>query len=458
MKNITNYQNKKVLVVGLAKSGMNAAKLLKELGASVTVNDRKNIDDNPDAKELLDEGIQVITGGHPLSLLDEGFELIVKNPGIPYTNPIIAKAMEKGLPIITEPELAYEISEAPMIGVTGTNGKTTTTTLISLMLNQERKQGQAFVAGNIGVSSVAVAKKATQNDVIVTELSSFQLCGIDKLKPEIAVITNIYEAHTDYHQTRENYVKAKMRITENQDSNDFFVINWDLEELRELAKTSYAKVIPFSRLAKIQTGAYVKDGNICYQDEVIMKTDDVNIPGEHNIENILAAIVVVKIKGVKNSAIKDVLTTFTGVRHRTQFVSTWHHRKFYNDSKATNIEATEMAVKGFSQPIILLAGGLDRGFTFEKLVPVLKQHVKAMIVFGETADLMKDAGEAAGITEIKRVTDVVAAVPEAYKLSTDNDIILLSPAAASWDQYPSFEVRGDQYIDAVEKLMQVEDN
>ncbi|MHC9532857.1 UDP-N-acetylmuramoyl-L-alanine--D-glutamate ligase [Dellaglioa sp. BT-FLS60] len=458
MKKITNYQNKKVLVVGLAKSGLNAAKLLKDLGAFVTVNDHKKIDDNPEAKELLAEGIKVITGGHPLSLLDEDFELVVKNPGIPYTNPLIAKAMEKGLPIITEPELAYEISEAPMIGVTGTNGKTTTTTLISLMLNQERKQGQAFMAGNIGIPSVSVARKATKNDIIVTELSSFQLCGIDQLKPEIAVITNIYEAHTDYHQTRENYVKAKMRITENQDSDDFLVVNWDLEELHELVKASRAQIVPFSRLDKIETGAYVKDDNIYYQDELIMKTADINIPGEHNIENALAAITVVKIKGVTNSAIKEVLSTFTGVRHRTQFVSVWHNRKFYNDSKATNIEATEMAVKGFSQPIILLAGGLDRGFTFEKLVPVLKEHVKAMIVFGETADLMRSAGEAAGITEIKQVTDVVAAVPEAYKLSADNDIILLSPAAASWDQYPSFEVRGDEYIDAVEKLMQEKDN
>lgn len=457
MKNITNYQNKKVLVVGLAKSGLNAAKLLKELGAFVTVNDHKNIDDNPEAKELLAEGIKVITGGHPLSLLDEDFELVVKNPGIPYTNLLIAKAMEKGLPIITEPELAYEISEAPMIGVTGTNGKTTTTTLISLMLNQERKQGRAFVAGNIGVPSVAVAKKATKNDIIVTELSSFQLCGIDKLKPEIAVITNIYEAHTDYHKTRENYVKAKMRITENQDSSDFLVINWDLKELRELAKISSANVVPFSRLDEIETGAYVKDGNIYYQNEFIMKSDEVNIPGEHNIENALAAIVTAKIKGVTNAAIQEVLSTFTGVRHRTQFVSAWHNRKFYNDSKATNIEATEMAVKGFSQPIILLAGGLDRGFTFEKLVPVLKAHVKAMVVFGETADLMRNAGEAAGITQIKQVTDVVTAVPEAYKLSDNNDIILLSPASASWDQYPSFEVRGDKYIEAVEKLMQVED-
>lgn len=452
MKSVEQYRNQKVLVLGLAKSGVNAARLLHKLGAFVTVNDKKDFDENPDAQELLSDGIKVITGGHPLSLLDEDFKVVVKNPGIPYTNPIVSGALAKHIPVITEVELAAQILEGELIGVTGTNGKTTTTTLITAMLNQRDNAGKAYVAGNIGVPASAVAQTATKDDTMVTELSSFMLCGIDTLHPHIAVITNIYSTHLDWHGNRENYVKAKMRITMNQTADDYLVINWDSQEWRDLSQQSHAQVVPFSRQANSKAGAYELDGQLYFKDEFIMAAKDIKIPGDHNVENALAAIAVAKLQGVATSGIVQVLKTFSGVRHRTQYVETYEGRQFYNDSKATNLVSTEMALRGFDQPVVLLAGGLDRGNTFEKLAPALKDHVKTLIVFGETAKKVADAGKLAGIDDIEFTENCETAVPVAWKRSNAGDIIMLSPACASWDQYPNFEVRGDRYIKAIEKL------
>lgn len=452
MKKITTYENKKILVLGLALSGVNAAKLLHELGAFVTVNDYKSFEENPEAQELLESGIRVVTGGHPVDLLDEDFELVVKNPGIMYNNPIVKRAMEKGIPVITEVELAYEVSESKLIGITGTNGKTTTTTMIADILNQNRSNGHAYVAGNIGMPASLVAQTTTPADEIVIELSSFQLMGITKLRPSIAVITNIFEAHIDYHGTRDEYVAAKWRITENQTAEDYLILNWDQPELRELSKSSKAQIIPFSRNEVLENGAYVKNGKIYYKNEFIMDKEDILVPGEHNVENALAAIAVAKLMGQTNENIAQLLSTFTGVKHRTQFVTEYQKRKFYNDSKATNILATENALKGFTKPVVLLAGGLDRGNEFDELIPSLT-NVKALVVFGETASKLEEAGQKAGVQEIRVVQNVEAAVPVAYELSEEESIILLSPACASWDQYRSFEVRGDAYIHAVEQLI-----
>lgn len=452
MKEITDYQNKKVIVLGLAKSGVNAALLLHKLGALVTVNDIKPLSESPQAQELVEAGIRVIAGSHPVELLDEDFIMMVKNPGIPYTNPMVKRAQELKLPIITEPELAYEVLEGEFIGITGTNGKTTTTTLINLMLNEGLTEPRSFVAGNIGVSAAEVAPTIKPDQTMVTELSSFQLMGTTQLKPHIAVLTNIYEAHLDYHGNRHNYIEAKMNIVKNQTADDYFVINWDTEEWRELSKRTKAQVVPFSRQGLSHDGSYVQDGWIYFKEEKVCPVDIIKIPGQHNVENALAATAVAKIKDVSNEAIANVLRTFAGVRHRIQFVEEWQGRRFYNDSKATNIEATTVALQSFEQPIVLIAGGLDRGFVFDELVPLIKQNVKALVVYGETADLMKDAGEKAGVETIVKVNNLVEATHEAVKLSEPNEVILLSPAAASWDQFKTFEERGELFIKTVEEI------
>ncbi|WP_262316764.1 UDP-N-acetylmuramoyl-L-alanine--D-glutamate ligase [Lacticaseibacillus parakribbianus] len=455
MKQITSYQNKKVLVLGLAKSGVNAAKLLHRLGALVTVNDKKDFDDNKDAQALLAEGIRVITGSHPVALLDEDFALMVKNPGIPYSNPMVQRAQALNIPIITEPELAFQVSDANWIGITGSNGKTTTTTLIGLMLNEDRAKGHAYDAGNIGIPVSGVAQKAGPDDTIVAELSSFQLVGTRTLHPHIAVLTNIYEAHLDYHGDRAHYVAAKMHITQNQTPDDYFIMNWDLPEMHELAKKSAATIVPFSRLGADGARATLEDGQLCFDGHAIMAADLMQIPGEHNIENALAAIAAAKLSGVSDDAIRAVLTRFTGVRHRIQYVATVDGRKVYNDSKATNVEAATVAIEAFKQPEVLLAGGLDRKLSLAGLIPLVKAHVRKMIVFGETTQQLIDVAKAAGVP-VEATQDVQTAVPLAFAASEPGDVILLSPAAASWDQYPNFETRGDLFIAAVEQYAEKE--
>ena len=343
MKKISTCENKKVLVLGLAKSGVSAAKLLHELGALVTVNDGKPFDENPEAQELLSLGIKVITGSHPIELLDEEFSLMVKNPGIPYSHPLVAKAQEMGIPVITEVELAYEVAECPIIGITGTNGKTTTTTMTGLLLNAGVDKGVARLAGNIGYPASGVAQEAKPEDKIVMELSSFQLMGITDFHPHIAVITNIYEAHIDYHGTRKEYVKAKWNLQKNMTAEDYLVLNWNQSELQELAQRTKARVLPFSTKEVLEDGAYADDHAIYYRKEKIMEISELGVPGTHNVENALAAITVAKLYGISNEAIRQTLHLFHGVPHRTQYVGEIQGRKFYNDSKATNILATKMA-------------------------------------------------------------------------------------------------------------------
>ncbi|MFZ2353476.1 UDP-N-acetylmuramoyl-L-alanine--D-glutamate ligase [Paucilactobacillus nenjiangensis] len=451
MRQVDNYKNKNILVIGLGKSGVGVAKLLFKLGAQVTVNDASTPKDMTEVDELKSLGIRVITGSHPMTLVDENFSLVVKNPGINYDNVLVAAFLAKNTPIVTEIEIASLVFEGNLVGVTGSNGKTTTTTMIHEMLNAGN-EADVFKAGNIGIPMSGIVQQATETDTIVAELSSFQLMGTPTLHPHIAVITNIFSNHLDYHKTRENYVNAKMNITKNQTKNDYLVINWDNDEWQQLSQRSQAQVIPFSRLAKSKRGAYELDGDLYWQENKIMAASDVNVVGDHNIENALAAIAVAKISQVSDAVIKHVLESFGGVRHRMQFVMEYNGRKVYNDSKATDIEATEMALNGFKQPVILLAGGLDRGYTFEKLEPSLKKHVKAIILFGETAKKLADSATQANLQEIEYSETAETAVPLAFKISAPGDVILLSPANASWDQYPNFEVRGDKFIQAVENF------
>jgi UDP-N-acetylmuramoylalanine--D-glutamate ligase len=449
LKHITKYQHKKILVLGLAKSGVSAATLLHKLGAFVTINDKKPLSENPEAQGLLEQGITVICGDHPVDLLDEGFELVVKNPGIPYHNPMVERAIEKGIPIITEVELAYEISEADFIGITGTNGKTTTTTLIFEML--EKGNNKPLIAGNIGTVASDVAQVAENHNQIVIELSSFQLMGIEAFRPKIAVLINLYDAHLDYHRTRPEYFEAKSFITKNQKADDYFIVNYDQEEVMNIARLSQATIVPFSTKQFLDNGASVKDGWVFFNGEPIMERSEIVLPGDHNLENILSAIAAAKLAGVDNRAIQNVLSTFAGVKHRLQYIGEKHGRKFYNDSKATNILATQNALAAFSLPVILLAGGLDRGNEFDELLPAFKK-IKALITFGQTAEKLERVGKEAGIKTIIRVDNVEKAVPIALDLSEADDIILLSPACASWDQYKTFEVRGDIFVNAVHKL------
>ncbi|MBM7617792.1 UDP-N-acetylmuramoylalanine--D-glutamate ligase [Weissella uvarum] len=438
----------RTLVIGFARSGAAAAKLLLDNGDEVIVSDPKLDMQDATVQELAQQGV-TFTTQQDESLLN-GVDQIVKNPGIPYSIPILKAAQARHIPIKVEVALAQPYIKGDWIAVTGSNGKTTATEMIAAVLRtQSDDQHDVRVAGNIGTPVSEIAKTVRPSDTLVTELSSFQLLGVPDLKPKIAVITNIYASHLDYHGTRENYVAAKMNITKNQDASDFLVMNFDRAEWRELSQQTAAQVIPFSRTGVTQTGAYQQDDWLYYKDEAIMSVDQLGVSGDHNIENALMAIAVGRLQEIPVSAIKQALSEFTGVKHRLQKVGTYLNRMVYNDSKATDIEATESALSGFTQPIVLLAGGLDRGDDLMRLAPVLKAHVKQMIVFGQTANQLIEVAQTVNIP-VEKTENVQTAVPLAFQTSAPGDLILLSPAAASWDQYPNFETRGDLFIQAVQ--------
>lgn len=449
MKNYTDLQHKKVLVLGLAKSGVAAAEILNKLGAFVTVNDSKPFDQSPDAQGLLQKGITVICGRHPEDLLDEGFELVVKNPGIPYSNLIVADALKRGIPVWTEMELAYLISEAPFIGITGSNGKTTTTTLIFEMLQNGNKN--PLIAGNIGTVACGVAEVATTDNIIVTELSSFQLMGTKTFKPHIAILTNLYDAHLDYHGTFDNYAEAKFGVTRNQDEHDYLIYNADQPIVVGYAMRSKAKKVPFSVMGRTEEGISADSTTIYWQGQPILERSKIALPGKHNLENILCSVAACILVSCDLTKVAEVLATFAGVRHRSQFVREWNGRKIYNDSKATNTLATKSALEAFTQPIILLAGGLDRGHSFEELRSAMG-NVAGVVAFGETGLRFVEFAKSCGVKQTVIAMNVEDAVAYAAPMSKEGDVILLSPACASWDQYDSFEIRGDAFIDAVMKL------
>ena len=448
MKTISKFANKKVLVLGLAKSGESAARLLDKLGAIVTVNDGKPFEENPAAQSLLEEGIKVITGGHPLELLDEDFEWMVKNPGIPYNNPMVMRALEKQIPVITEVELAYLISDAPIIGITGSNGKTTTTTMIAEVLTAGGHNG--LLSGNIGFPASQVAQDAGETDTLVMELSSFQLMGIEAFHPEIAVITNLMPTHLDYHGSFEEYVAAKWNIQKNMTASDYVVLNFNQDLAKELAKKTAAKVLPFSTKEKVD-GAYLDGDVLTFRGEAIMKASELGVPGSHNVENALATIAVAKLRGIDNQVIRETLAHFGGVKHRLQYVGEINQVKFYNDSKSTNILATQKALSGFdNSKVILIAGGLDRGNEFDELVPDIK-GLKKMVILGESAARVKRAADQAEVSYLD-ASDVRDATRKAFSVAEPGDVVLLSPANASWDMYKNFEVRGDEFLAVFKEL------
>ncbi|MCK1202297.1 UDP-N-acetylmuramoyl-L-alanine--D-glutamate ligase [Streptococcus uberis] len=448
MKECKTFNNKKVLILGLAKSGEAAARLLSRLGAIVTVNDGKAFEENPAAQSLLEEGIKVVCGSHPLELLDEDFAVMVKNPGIPYQNPMVEKALSKGIPVLTEVELAYLISEAPIIAITGSNGKTTTTTMIADVLNHGGKS--ALLSGNIGFPASEVAMTASQDDILTMELSSFQLMGIKDFHPHIAVITNLMPTHLDYHGSFDAYIQAKWNIQNNMTADDVLILNAEQEQTKELAQKTQASLVYFSSKEKVE-GAYQEDGKLFYKGEFIMDAQSLGVPGIHNVENALATIAVAKLSGISNQAIAETLSSFGGVKHRLQKLGTIKDVAFFNDSKSTNILACQKALSGFdNNKVILIAGGLDRGNAFDTLIPDIK-GLKKMILLGESAEKMKVAAESAGVGYLE-AKDVADATRIAFEQAQPGDIILLSPANASWDMYPNFEVRGDEFIESFQQL------
>lgn len=440
----------KAFVFGMARSGYAAAKLLIEKGYQVTINDRSFEQDLEQIKELESLGVKVILGVEDNDLIDNTYEMIVKNPGIPNDHSYLVKAKELGITIINEVELAYHYfpKDLKIIGVTGTNGKTTTSTLIYEMLKQSKKR--AYLAGNIGIPVSSMVSLFLPNDIFVIEISDHQLCNMIDFKTDISVLTNISEAHIDFHGSYEKYKEMKKRIFNHHQSSSLAILNLDNEESLLLAEGIPSQKKYFSSNSLNLKGCDLSQDFINYNGKRIIKIDEVKLKGKHNLENIMAAIVAVKEFDVRDEDIQEVLKKFGGVEHRIEFVKTINQVDFYNDSKSTNIKSTQIALSTFDQPTILILGGLDRGHSFDELKTYLT-NVKNIVSYGETKDRICSFSKENNI-ECFAYETIDKAVKKAYDLSESKDVILLSPACASWDQFKDFEERGNKYKETVNLL------
>ncbi|AOM83275.1 UDP-N-acetylmuramoylalanine--D-glutamate ligase [Salisediminibacterium beveridgei] len=448
---MADYQGKEVLVLGLAKSGTEAARILLDLGAVVTVNDQTPYEENQAAKELEKLGATVVCGSHPDSLVHGDLDLMIKNPGIPYRHSLIQKAMRLSIPVVTEIELAWQIAPCDMIGITGSNGKTTTTTMTAKMLEGGMKTPVA--AGNIGEVASKEAYRATSEHVLVVELSSFQLQGTRHFNPHIAVFLNLVEAHLDYHGTMEEYASAKSRLFLNQSEEDFLIYNLDDVEVSRLTVDAKSRCIPFSTSSAPKGGSFLQNGMIYILGEPLMRVEDFALPGEYNLSNALAAATAAVLAGANREQVRRVMMTFSGVRHRLQYVDTIGDVTYYNNSKATNVPATVKALEAFgNRKMILIAGGLDRKLSFQGLKDPMNQTAKAVITYGETAEQLAMTAKEAGVPTILSAETLQEAVEQSRAISEPGDIVLLSPACASWDQFKTFEERGECFIEAVRKI------
>ncbi|WP_166626478.1 UDP-N-acetylmuramoyl-L-alanine--D-glutamate ligase [Jeotgalicoccus sp. S0W5] len=444
MKDYKGFENKSVIVLGYGKSGKSAVNALVTLGANVTLTTNEVFSDEESEQKMNGWGVEIVDGHHPIHLLNDA-DFIVKNPGIPYSIPFLVEATERNIPIVTEVEIAHLLSEAPIYALTGTNGKTTCTHLLGEML--ENGGSHPILCGNIGYPATDAAMEATPDDTLVMELSSFQLLGTETFRPNIAVITNIYEAHLDYHGSKEEYKKAKLRIFENMTADDLLIFNNNQKELLEGQDIS-CQVQYFD--IKNKADAYSDGEYLIVHDEKIMPIDELVLKGNHNIENILATLLVAKAHGVSDEAIIKTLQSFGGIPHRLERLGTVNDVTYYNDSKATNNLATSFGLQSFTTPVIWIAGGLDRGQSLEDLKP-FTAHVKEIITFGETQRKFVELANELGI-QVETTINPNSAIALAQAHAVAGDTVLFSPACASWDQYKDYERRGDHFKEGFSQL------
>jgi len=447
-------KGKKVLVVGLGKSGLAAALFLRRQGAQVTVSDIRSAESL--AKEipaLLEEGIMVEAGGHGL-LTFRRQDLIVVSPGVPLDTPELVQARNFGRPVIGELELAARFLKGRILAVTGSNGKTTTTTLAGEML---KEAGFAtLVAGNIGVPVVGVIEESTDNTWSVLEVSSFQLESTEEFHPAIAVILNITPDHLDRHGTFENYALAKERIFAAQGADDFAVLNADNARTAEAAARSRAPVFWFSMEREVKQGAWVQGSDMVYRSgpeaaiETFLPLDRIPLKGKHNVENVLAAACAARLAGAPGEAIARAIEKFQAVEHRLEYVATINGVEFYNDSKATNVDATEKAVAAFAGGIHLILGGKDKGSDYTTLSQLLRERVRAVYTIGSAA--AKIESHLHGVVPIQSCETLAKAVSAATAAARPGEVVLLAPACSSFDQFENYEHRGRVFKQLVADL------
>ena len=438
------FANKKIFILGMARSGYEAAKLLSDYNNEIIVTDGKEQKEEL-VSELESLGVKVIITSDQLSLLDDSFDYVIKNPGIKYDNPVVVKAKELGIKVINEIEMAYSFLDKSVniIGVTGSNGKTTTTTLISEFM--KNSFNNVYLGGNIGIPLSNFVRDIKPNSYLVLEISDHQLCDMYDFKTNVSVLTNITPTHLDFHKSYEVYQMTKKKIFNNHTIDDLAIINKDDEVSMKITDDIKSTKVYYGH-DKTNLAYYDEEG-IYYDGKLVIKLDDIILKGKHNYQNIMGAIIAVKKYGVTDEVIQKVLKEFKGVEHRLEYVDTINGVTYYNDSKATNCVSTITALNSFNQPTILLLGGYDRGHSFHDLDDSMK-NVKCVVCFGETKNRIEELCNDLNIKCYKNDT-LKEAMSVVKDICTPGDVVLLSPACASWDQYDRFEDRGDEFKNLV---------
>ncbi len=444
-------KGKKVLVVGLGKSGLAAALFLRHRGAQVTVSDIRSAEAlAKDIPALLDEGINVEAGGHGL-LTFRRQDLIVVSPGVPLDTPELAQVRSFGLPVIGELELAARFLKGKMLAITGSNGKTTTTALVGEILKASGVP--TLVGGNIGVPVVALIEESTDDTWSVLEVSSFQLETTQRFHPAIAVILNITPDHLDRHGTFENYALAKERIFAAQQEGDFVVLNADNARAAAAASRSVARVFWFSLEHPVEQGAWIEGGQVVYRAspdspiEHVLPLSSIPLKGEHNVENVMAAVCAARLAGAPLEKVRSAIENFKAVEHRLEYVATLNGVEFYNDSKATNVDATAKAIAAFASGVHLILGGKDKNSDYTELAELLRSRVRAVYTIGSAA--AKIESQLRGIVPIHSCETLEKAVTTAAAAAHPGEVVLLAPACSSFDQFESYEHRGRVFKELV---------
>lgn len=446
------FTNNKIFILGLARSGYQAAKYLIARGNEVILNDGKEESklDQEQIAELRGLGVKLVFGSHPDDLLDESFDYLIKNPGVPIDHKYVLKARELGIEVINEVEMAYRLlpEGVKLIGITGTNGKTTTTTLTYNIMHKAFGN-KVFLAGNIGYPLCGILNDLKSGDIIVMEVSCQQLENLDKFNPDVALMTNLSPAHIDFLKSFENYKRVKAKLFKNQTADNIAILNIDNEDVMNETKNIKSTVKYFSSSKEIN-GCYLKDNAIYYYGEKVISIDQIFIAGIHNVENCMGAIMIAKEFGVSNDVIVDVISSFRGVEHRLEYVDTVNGVRFYNDTEATNIKCTQIALSSFDQPITIILGGLERGQDFNELTPYMK-NVSNIVAIGQCRDRVLEYGNSLNIPTYS-YEFLKDGFDKCVEVTKSGGIILLSPASASWDQYKECEIRGAEFKKKVEEL------
>lgn len=453
--NLENMKNKKVLIVGLGRSGIAALQAMLRLEAVVSIQDSKKEDavDPQLVTYLRNKGVTCYFDHAPADMSQ--FDMLILSPGVSPELPFIEEAKNHGAEIIGELEIAFRVGSGNYVAITGTNGKTTTTTLVGEIFKEAGRK--TFVVGNIGTAVISASIDAEEDAWLVTETSSFQLETTRYFKPAVSAILNLTPDHLNRHHTMKAYGNAKAKIFANQREDGFLIINYDDKECYKLAKGCKAKVVPFSRRQELELGAFVKDGRIVIKNEAgdiieICGADELRIIGAHNLENALAAAAISYFSGIAPDVIAKTLRTFGGVAHRLEYCGEIEGVKYYNDSKGTNIDAAVTALRAIRKNVILIAGGDAKGQVFDEFIRQFEGSVKKLILLGRDAHLISEAADRCGFTEYMKCKDMDDCVRKAYELAEAGDTVLLSPACASWDMYDNFEQRGEHFKNCVSRL------